>query len=85
MQCSIICHNDTTIPKILAMDTRYKKGLIAYHKSNGITTMKKHIELEHYVLLKKLLEDATNLALRFPLNHEPNKKRENVSRSFFNF
>jgi hypothetical protein len=84
MQC-IICHNDTTIPKILAMHTRCNKGFIAYHKSNGITTMRKHIEFEHSALLKKLLEDATNVALKFPLNHGPSKKRAHVSCSFFNF
>jgi hypothetical protein len=31
MKC-IICHNETTLPEILAMRTRCKKGLIAYHK-----------------------------------------------------
>jgi len=51
----IICHSDTIIPKILAMHTRCNKGLIAYHKSNDITTMRKHIEFEYSTLLKKLV------------------------------
>jgi hypothetical protein len=41
----IICHNITTLPKMLAMHTKCRKGLIAYHKSNGITLMKKHVEI----------------------------------------
>jgi hypothetical protein len=67
------------------MHTRCNKDLIAYRKSNGITTMKKHIKFEHFSLLKNLLENATNLALRFPFNHKSNKKRAHVSCSFFNF
>jgi len=60
------------------MHTRCRKGSIAYHKSNGITTMKKHVEYDHFTLLQKLLEDPTNLAPRFPLDCEPSKKRAHV-------
>jgi hypothetical protein len=51
-----------------------RKGLIAYHKFNGITTMKKHVNSSHFILLKHLLKDATNIASRPPFNCEPNKK-----------
>ncbi len=37
------------------------------------------LESNHYALLERNLEDATNLAPRSPLNHEPNKKRAHVS------
>jgi hypothetical protein len=74
----IIYHNDIAPLKILAMCTRCKKGLIAYHEYNGITTMKKHVDFDHSILLKKLLEDVTNIASSFPLNHEPNKKKAHV-------
>jgi len=73
MKC-IICHSDTTPPKIMAMCTRCKKGFIAYHKFNGATTMKKHVESNHFSLLKILLEDVASL-----LDHEPNKKNAHVS------
>ncbi len=56
-----------------------QKGLIAYHKSNGITTMKKHIKSNHFGLLKQFLEQETNLAPRSSLDHEPNKKAPHVS------
>jgi hypothetical protein len=74
MKC-IICQNDIVPLEILAMHTICRKGLIAYHKFNGIITMKKHVNSNHFILLKKLLEDATNIASRSPLNCEPIKKR----------
>jgi hypothetical protein len=77
MRC-IICHSETTPFEILAMRTRCRKGFIAYHTSNGITTMKKHVEYDHFTLLQKLLEDPTNLAPKFPLDCEPSKKRAHV-------
>jgi hypothetical protein len=78
MKC-IICHIDRTPLKILAIHIRCKKDLIAYHKSNNITTMKRHVECDHYALLKNLLKDATNLVTKSPLDCEPNKKKAHVS------
>jgi len=40
---SIVCHHQIVNLEILALHTRSQKGFIAYHKSNGITVMKKHI------------------------------------------
>ncbi len=74
MKC-VICQNDIIPLEILSMHTRCRKDLIAYHKSNGITTMKKHVDSNHSILLKKMLEDATNIAPKSPLNCEPIKKR----------
>ncbi len=37
------------------------------------------MESNHFALLKRNLEDATNLAPRSPLNCEPSKKRAHVS------
>jgi hypothetical protein len=39
MRC-IICHSDYVGLEILAMHNMCRKGLITYHKSNGITSMK---------------------------------------------
>ncbi len=74
----ITCHNETTPLEILAMRTRCKKGLIACRKYNGTTSMKKHVESGHSILLQQLLEDPTNLATRSPLDHELSKKRAHV-------
>jgi hypothetical protein len=40
--------------------------------------MKKHVDFGHSILLNTLLKYTTNIAPRFPLNHEPNKKRAYV-------
>ncbi len=73
MKC-IICHSDITPLEIVAMCKRCKKGLIVYHKFSGTTAMKKHVEFNHFSLLKNLLKDTSNLASRCPLDREPNKK-----------
>ncbi len=77
MKC-IICQNEIIPPEFLAMHTRCRKGLIAYHKSNGIIAMKKHVKFDHSTLLQKLLENPTNLAPRSPLDHEFTKKRAHM-------
>jgi hypothetical protein len=73
MKC-IICHDDTIPLEILIMCNRSKKCFIAYHKSNGITTMKNHVKINHSTLLKNLLKDESN-ALRFLPDHELEKKK----------
>jgi hypothetical protein len=61
---------------MLAMHTKCRKGLNTYHKFNGIMTMKKHVEYDHFALLKMFLEDHVVIeALRSTLDCEPNKKR----------
>jgi hypothetical protein len=44
-------YNEIINPKILALHIWCWKVFIAYDKSNSITTMKKHVELEHIALL----------------------------------
>jgi hypothetical protein len=68
-----------TPPKVLAMHTRCKKGLIAYHKFNGITVMKKHVEHDHVTLLNFFLKDAVFEVPKSLIYHEPSKKKANVS------
>jgi hypothetical protein len=33
--------------------TKLGKGLISYYKTNGISTLKKHVDLEHNLFVKK--------------------------------
>jgi hypothetical protein len=49
MRC-IIYHNNTIALEILSI-IKFRKGLIAYHKSNGITIMHIHVEFDHFALL----------------------------------
>ncbi len=57
IMCCIVCHYQIVGLEILALCTKNQKGLIAYHKSNGITVMKIHIEVEHNNLLKRHVEE----------------------------
>jgi hypothetical protein len=60
MQC-IICKSDIVGLEIFALPTRLRKYFIVYHKSNGMTTMKKHVEIEQKILIKKFIKDETNV------------------------
>ncbi len=70
-----------TLPKVLAMRIKCRKGLISYHKFNGIMAMKKHVEFCHDALLKIFLKDEAFEVPKSPLYCEPSKKRANVSPS----
>jgi hypothetical protein len=74
----VICHNDYIGLKILAMHTRYRKWLITYCKINGIRTMKKHVDDNHFVLVRKLVEDPNITLTKAPLDWEVHKKRAHV-------
>jgi hypothetical protein len=43
--------------KFLIVHIRCYKGLIAYHKSNGIIARKKHVDTKHGALLKRYVEE----------------------------
>jgi len=57
MRC-MICHNEY-VPFIAK--TKLKKRIISYFKSNGITTLKKHVDVEHTLLTKKFEEEVNSL------------------------
>lgn len=67
MKC-VTCHNDYISLKILAMHTRCRKGSITYPKINGIRTMKKHVDDDHFVRMKKLVEDPNITLTKAPLD-----------------
>jgi hypothetical protein len=74
----IICHSDYIDFEIVTMRTRCKKGLIAYHKSNEIIAMKKHVEEDHFAFMKRLVEDFSYIA-KAPIDQNASKKRAHVS------
>jgi hypothetical protein len=51
MQC-VVCCSEVMGLKVLAFCIKLWKGFIAYPKSNGITSMKKHVKIEYNVVLK---------------------------------
>jgi hypothetical protein len=64
--------------KVFPLCIKLWKGFIAYHKSNGITSIKKHVKIEYNVVLKKFLDNITN-AIIAPLACGPTKKRTHVT------
>lgn len=81
MKC-ILCHNDYVDIKILTMHTKFWKGLIACHKTNGITTMNKRLDVDHFAFVKKLTKDPNCIPLaKAPSDQEASKKRVHVSPS----
>jgi hypothetical protein len=64
--------------EIFALHTKLRKGLIAYHKSNGIKTMKKHGKLEHNTLIKKICPKKNYVPTTISLSCELAKKRAHV-------
>lgn len=54
--------------------------MIACHKTNGITTMNKRVEVDHFALVKKLTKDPNYIPLtKAPSDQEASKKRVHVS------
>lgn len=81
MKC-FICDNELMGSKNLSLCTRWWKGLIIYHKSNGIMAMKKHIEVEHNTLLKKHSKGGTIHPHRSPLDCQLANKWPHVLLNF---
>jgi len=85
----IICHSNVVGLEIFALCTKLRKGLIVYHKSNGITSMKKHVDLEDNTLIKMFCQKQSDVVAIISLSHEPTKKQMHVIISaifgFFSF
>jgi len=58
-----------------------KKSLILCNTTNGITTLKKHVSTNYYILGKKFEEEMNSL-LKRKEEKQPTKKRPNISRCF---
>jgi hypothetical protein len=74
MQC-IICHNNPILN--VNLKTQARKWLIIYNSSNGITTLRKHVNSNHLNILKKF-EKKYHYLLR-ENERQPPKKKSNVS------
>ncbi len=60
--------------------TKERKGLITYHKTYVITTLKKHVNAYHSIIAKKFEEEINNRIIE-NAEKQPAKKRPNVPRS----
>jgi hypothetical protein len=83
MHC-IICYQEPIIG--INSKTQARKRLIFYYKTNGITSLKKHVDAEH-IVIAKLFEEEINFLLKRREEKQPAKKRAIVfsgSIIFFN-
>jgi hypothetical protein len=53
--------------------TQARKGLISYYKTNRITSLKKHVNVEH-VVIAKMFEGDVNFFLKGKEERQPIKK-----------
>jgi hypothetical protein len=47
IMCCIICHNNPVLN--LNPKTQARKGLVKYNTMNGIATLRKHVNLDHFL------------------------------------
>jgi len=74
MNC-IPCHDNlinATNPR-----TWFWKGIISYYKTNGITSLKKHVDANHGQIAKIFEEEMNNFLTR-KNKRQPTKKRANL-------
>jgi len=50
-----------------------KKGLISYFKDNDVTTLKKHVDVDHGLIAKKV-EEKVNNNMKSPIESQIAKK-----------
>jgi hypothetical protein len=70
MHC-IFCYQKPVIGIYLRTQTR--KGLISYYKTNGITSLKKHVDAKHTIIAKMFEEEV--IFLLKGRKKKPTKKR----------
>jgi hypothetical protein len=74
--CYILCYQEPIIGINLRIQAR--KRLIFYYKINGITSLKKHVDVEHTIIAKKI-EEKINYLLKGREEIQPPKKRAIMS------
>jgi hypothetical protein len=74
MRC-ILCYDiviNISNPRI-----KERKGLITYYKTYGIITLKKHVDADHFIIVKKFEKEVNNEIIR-NVERQLAKKRPNV-------
>ncbi len=77
MRC-ILCYDN--VVNILNPRTKERKGFVTYHKIYGIIALKKHVDVDHSIIVKKF-EEVINNEIIGSVEKQPTKKRPNVPRS----
>jgi hypothetical protein len=71
----IICYINPIL--ITNAKAQARKDLILYNNANGITTLEKHVYVDH-CMIAKIFEKINNL-LKKPYERQPTKKRPHVN------
>ncbi len=74
MRC-IHCYHNLVIE--INPKTQLKKRSISYYNTNGITSLKKHVD-ENHSLITKSFEEKMNSLLKSIEERQPSKKRTNL-------
>jgi len=69
---------------LLIQTQKERKMLITYYKTYGISTLKKHVDNDHAIIVKKI-EEEINVIKRGPIEKQQKKKivSRNVISKFF--
>jgi hypothetical protein len=54
IMCCILCYQNLVIG--INPRTQARKGLISYHKTNGIISLKKHVHVDHFFIAQMFEE-----------------------------
>ncbi len=79
IMCCILCYQELVIG--INSRTLARKGLISYYKNNGITSLKKHVDVKHFVIVK-MFEEEINSLLKAKFKKKTAKKITIVSYEF---
>ncbi len=74
VKCILCYDNARNIPNPIIKE---RKGLITYYKNYGIIVVKKHLNTNHCIIVKKF-EEEINYEIIGNVEKEPTKKRPNV-------
>ncbi len=73
-----LCYDN--VVNILNVKTNERKWLIIYYKTCGLITLKKDVDADHFIIVKKSEEEINNEIGRI-VERQPTKKRPNVPTS----
>ncbi len=73
-----LCYDN--VVNILNVRTKERKGLITYYKTYGITILKKHVDVDHFIIVNFFWEEINN-EIGTIVKRQPTKKRPNVPTS----
>jgi len=74
MRC-ILCYDDAV--NIPNARTKERKGLITCYKTYDINVLKKHVDVDHFIIVKKFEEEINNEIIS-SVERQRTKKRPNV-------